>query len=154
MLLARLSATLEPMSEDLSLRIRTVALLLAASSLLSRVLGYGRDWLITTNFGANGQTDVYQASFTLPDMLNYLLAGGALTVSLLPRMAALYAAEKDGVMRDIDGLSAGDRAFSIVFTAMTAATLLLVVAAEFLAEPIIAAWFPVLASIWYLKQRI
>lgn len=142
MLLARLSATLEPMSEDLSLRIRTVALLLAASSLLSRVLGYGRDWLITTNFGANGQTDVYQASFTLPDMLNYLLAGGALTVSLLPRMAALYAAEKDGVMRDIDGLSAGDRAFSIVFTAMTAATLLLVVAAEFLAEPIIAAWFP------------
>ncbi len=142
MLMTRLPAKLEKMSEDLSLRIRTVTLLLAASSLLSRILGYGRDWLITTNFGANGQTDVYQASFTLPDMLNYLLAGGALTVSLLPRMSALYAAEKEGVDRDVSGLSAGDRAFSIVFTAMTTVTLLLVVIAEFCAEPIIAAWFP------------
>jgi putative peptidoglycan lipid II flippase len=127
-------------SRDLARRIQAVTLLLAASSLLSRVLGYGRDWLISYHYGATGQTDVYQASFTIPDMLNYLLAGGALTVSLLPRMAALYAQEQHEP--PLPGTQApSDRAFSVVFTAMTVATALLVLLAEVFAEPLIAWWF-------------
>ncbi len=130
------------MADDLTLRIRAITLLLAISSLLSRVLGYGRDWLINYEFGATGATDVYQASFTLPDMINYLLAGGALSVSLLPRLSALYAAERAGTGEaDRDGLSHADRVFSIVFTAMLAVALLCVVVGELLAEPILRAWF-------------
>ncbi len=128
--------------DDLTLRIRAVTLLLAISSLLSRVLGYGRDWLINYEFGATGATDVYQASFTLPDMINYLLAGGALSVSLLPRMSALYAAERSGTaLPDQDGLSHANRVFSVVFTAMLAVALVCVVLGELLAEPILRAWF-------------
>lgn len=130
------------MAEDLALRIRAVTLLLAMSSLLSRVLGYGRDWLINYEFGATGATDVYQASFTLPDMINYLLAGGALSVSLLPRLSALYAAERAGTqVPPQDGLSHADRVFSIVFTAMLAVATLCVLLGELLAEPILRAWF-------------
>ncbi len=128
--------------DDLALRIRAVTLLLALSSLVSRVLGYGRDWLINYEFGATGATDVYQASFTLPDMINYLLAGGALSVSLLPRMSALYAAERGGTaLPGQDGLSHANRVFSIVFTAMIAVALLCVLLGELLAEPILRAWF-------------
>lgn len=127
-------------SRDLSRRIQAVTLLLAASSLLSRVLGYGRDWLISYHYGATGQTDVYQASFTVPDMLNYLLAGGALTVSLLPRMSALYAQERQDPPPP-GTLAPSDRAFSVVFTFMAATTALLVVLAEVFAEPLIAWWF-------------
>ena len=128
--------------QDLTPKIRTVALLLAASSLASRVLGYGRDWLINYEFGATGATDVYQASFTLPDMINYLLAGGALSVSLLPRMSALYAAERAGTAEAAqDGLSHADRVFSTVFTAMLAVAIGCVLVGEWAAEPILRAWF-------------
>ncbi len=129
-------------ADDLTLRIRAVTLLLAMSSLFSRVLGYGRDWLINYEFGATGATDVYQASSTLPDMINYLLAGGALSVSLLPRLSALYAAERAGTAEpNRDGLSHADRVFSIVFTAMIAVALACVLIGEVLAEPILRAWF-------------
>lgn len=134
------------MTQELALRLRTVALLLAASNLLSRVLGYGRDWLISTNFGANGLTDVYQASFTLPDMLNYLLAGGALSLSLLPRMSSLYAAEvqvPEGITpaRDSHGLTPGDHAFSVVFTVVLLAAAVVIGLAEVFARPLVAALF-------------
>jgi len=128
------------MSQDVALRIRTIALVLAASNLLSRVLGYGRDWLINYHFGANGLTDVYQASFTVPDMLNYLLAGGALSVSLMPRMASLYAQEATEPPKPGD-LSPSNRTFSIVFTVMLVAAVVLVGVAEALAERAVRALF-------------
>ncbi|MSQ81352.1 MAG: murein biosynthesis integral membrane protein MurJ [Myxococcales bacterium] len=121
--------------------IRAAAILLAASNLLSRVLGYGRDWLIAFEFGATSQTDVYQASFTLPDLINHLLAGGALSVSLLPRMAELYAARTAGSNAEADD-AAVNKAFSLVCSAMLVAALALVAAVWLAADPLIAAWFP------------
>jgi putative peptidoglycan lipid II flippase len=118
--------------------IARAALLLAFANLLSRVLGFGRDWLLSYAFGASGQTDVYQASFTLPDLLNHLLAGGALSVSLLPRMSRLYADERDlpaGAPRE------SDRVFSIIFNLMAFAAALFVVVAWLAAEPLTALWY-------------
>ena len=129
-------APTDPPKRDATAGIVAAALLLGASNLLSRVLGFGRDWLINYEFGATGQTDVYQASFTLPDFINYLLAGGALSVSLLPRMAQLYAKPND----QPGGMTA-DRAFSIVCTAMMAAAAVLVAIALLGAEPFIRFWF-------------
>ncbi len=125
--------------------IQAAALLLAASNLLSRILGYGRDWLIGFQFGATGQTDVYQASFTLPDLINYLLAGGALSVSLLPRMAALYAeqdADPAAALPDAAGLTRADRAFSTIASAMAVVAALLIAVAWLAAEPLVGMWFP------------
>ncbi len=118
--------------------IRAAALLLAASTLLSRILGYGRDWLIGFEFGATGQTDVYQASFAVPDLLNHLLAGGALSVSLLPRMAELYARQDRGEGEPGEA----DRAFSVVCSAMMVAAAVLVGVAWLSADLLVAIWFP------------
>ena len=60
------------------------ALLLAASVLLSRVLGYAREALIAYRVGAGADADAYYAAFQIPDLLNYLLAGGALSIAFLP----------------------------------------------------------------------
>ncbi len=55
-----------------------------ASVLLSRVLGFFRDWTVAHQIGSNGITDAYYAAFTLPDFLNYLVAGGSLSLTFIP----------------------------------------------------------------------
>lgn len=60
------------------------ALLLALSSVASRILGYLRDVIIATQLGASAETDAYYAAFGLPDFLVYFLAGGALSIAFVP----------------------------------------------------------------------
>jgi putative peptidoglycan lipid II flippase len=56
----------------------------AASIFLSRVMGLVREQIIGRTLGASRQADLYFASFTLPDFLNYLLAAGALSIVFIP----------------------------------------------------------------------
>jgi len=65
-------------------RLGGVALLLAASVALSRVLGYAREAVIAWRLGVSADVDAYQAAFLLPDLLNYFLAGGALSIAFIP----------------------------------------------------------------------
>lgn len=60
-----------------------VAMLLAGSVLLSRVLGFVREILLANQVGISSQADAYSAAFQIPDILNYLLAAGA-SVALVP----------------------------------------------------------------------
>ncbi|MEZ4218349.1 MAG: murein biosynthesis integral membrane protein MurJ [Myxococcota bacterium] len=64
--------------------VRAVALLLGASVALSRVVGYVREITLANQLGVGSSSDAYNAAFTIPDVLNYLLAGGALTVAFVP----------------------------------------------------------------------
>lgn len=64
--------------------LKAAALLWSASILLSRIIGLVREAVIGRTLGAGQDADLYQASFVLPDFLNYLLAGGALSVVLIP----------------------------------------------------------------------
>lgn len=66
------------------------ALLLAASALLSRLMGLGRDKLISWQFGATHEADMYFAAFVVPDIINYLLAGGFMSITLLPLLGRLF----------------------------------------------------------------
>jgi putative peptidoglycan lipid II flippase len=61
-----------------------IALLLAASVALSRVLGVLRDSLLAYQVGAGAEVDAYSAAFLLPDLLNHFLAGGALSIAFIP----------------------------------------------------------------------
>src|SRR5262245_27106858 len=54
------------------------------SLLLSRVLGLVRDAVITGKFGADGITTAYYQSFKIPDLLFFLIAGGALSSAFIP----------------------------------------------------------------------
>ena len=60
------------------------AALLIASQLLSRFLGFIRDAVIAALFGATPSTDAFIAAFTIPDILNYVLAGGTLSITFIP----------------------------------------------------------------------
>jgi putative peptidoglycan lipid II flippase len=66
------------------MRIGAAALVVSASVLLSRLLGLGRDILLATLIGVNVEGDLYRQAFTIPDFLNYLLAGAYLTITLIP----------------------------------------------------------------------
>ena len=98
--------------------------------LASRFLGFLREWTVAHQVGSNAMTDAYYAAFTLPDFLNYLVAGASLSVTFIP-VFTKYAAEN----REDEAW----RVFSTVVTFMGVALTVLVIAGEFLA-PQLAQW--------------
>jgi putative peptidoglycan lipid II flippase len=89
----------------------SATLLLMGTVMLSRVIGYVREAYIAYAFGAGPQTDAYVAAFTLPDWLNYIVAGGAASITFIS-IYTRFLAEK----RDADA----QKTFSIIITVMTA----------------------------------
>lgn len=65
-------------------RLGAAALLLAASVVASRLLGFVREMVLAARVGVGAGTDAYYAAFQIPDLLNYLLAGGALAIAFTP----------------------------------------------------------------------
>jgi putative peptidoglycan lipid II flippase len=63
------------------------ALVVSASVLVSRLLGLLRETLLAALLGVTAAGDVYRNAFLLPDLLNYLLAGGFLSITLIPLLA-------------------------------------------------------------------
>ena len=70
--------------EALSRNIGIASLIWGVSIFLSRLVGILREAVIGRTIGSEGDADVYWASFVLPDFLNYLLAGGALSLVFIP----------------------------------------------------------------------
>ncbi len=60
------------------------AVIIAFFSLLAKILGLVRERLIAVNFGASAISDIYYASFRLPDMIFNTLVLGALTSAFIP----------------------------------------------------------------------
>jgi putative peptidoglycan lipid II flippase len=89
----------------------SATLLLMGTVMLSRVIGYAREAYIAFAFGAGSTTDAYGAAFTLPDFLNYIVAGGAASITFIS-IYTRFLAEK----RDADA----QKTFSIIITVMTA----------------------------------
>src|SRR3990172_6008988 len=87
-------------------RFGAAALLLGASVLLSRVLGYAREAVLAYQVGAGTEADAYRAGFQIPDLLNYFLAGGGPSgalVPLSPRARARGRAEADRLFATVLG---------------------------------------------------
>jgi len=83
-----------------SRRIGIAALIWGTSVLLSRVIGVVREGVIGRVLGGGGEADVYWSAFVLPDFLNYLLAGGALTIVFIPIFSRyLTEGDEDGGWR-------------------------------------------------------
>jgi len=79
----------------------SAAVLLAASAVLSRVLGYGREAVMSRLLGVSAEVDAYRAAFLLPDMLNYFLAGGAIGVAFIPLYTRMRRDRGDGAAADL-----------------------------------------------------
>ncbi|MBX3024077.1 murein biosynthesis integral membrane protein MurJ [bacterium] len=114
-------------------RIGAAAVLLASSVLLSRIFGYARESLLAYRAGAGPTTDAYYAAFQIPDLLNYLLAGGALSIAFLPLYTRHLAA---------DDRAGAERLLATVLGTLTAAAALATLLLWWFAEPLIALQFP------------
>ena len=115
-------------TEHLNRRIAAATGIVMTSVLLSRILGFFRDWTVAHQIGANASTSAYYTAFTLPDFLNYLIAGGSLSVTFIP-VFAKYVTEK----REDEGW----RVFSTVVTVMGFALVTLVMLGEIFAAHLV-----------------
>ncbi len=65
--------------------------------MVSRVLGLGRDMLVTAVFGTSALASAFYTAFTLPNLFRRLLGEGALTAALVPTLhEELKARERAG----------------------------------------------------------
>src|ERR1700739_204890 len=99
----------------------SATLLLMGTVMLSRVIGYAREAYIAYAFGAGSQTDAYVAAFTLPDFLNYIVAGGAASITFISIYTRFLAEKRDADER---------KTFSVVITVMTTVLIVGTIIAE------------------------
>lgn len=71
-------------SPSLGKSITIAAGIMAASNLVSRLLGYGRVMVLANYAGTGHEADAYVFSFLIPDVVNHLLAGSALSIPFIP----------------------------------------------------------------------
>jgi putative peptidoglycan lipid II flippase len=114
-------------------RFAGAALLLAASVLLSRALGFVREMVLAYQLGTSPELDAYYAAFQIPDILNYFLAGGALSIAFVPFYSRARAQQ---------GEAAAARLLANVLGSMTALALLATLVMWWQAEFLVALQFP------------
>src|SRR5579862_6413907 len=71
-------------SQSMNRRVAASTAIVMGGILASRFLGFLREWTLAHQVGSNASTDSYYAAFTLPDFLNYLVAGASLSVIFIP----------------------------------------------------------------------
>jgi putative peptidoglycan lipid II flippase len=74
----------------------SLAALVMACTLLSRLLGFARIAVIGALFGASGVADVWNAVFTIPNNLRKLMAEGALSSAFIPSLSASLVEDGSG----------------------------------------------------------
>src|SRR5580765_7204565 len=89
----------------------SATVLLMVAVLLSRVIGYAREAYIAWAFGAGPQTDAYVAGFTIPDWLNYIVAGGTASITFVSIYTRFLAQKRE---------EDAQKTFSVIITVMTA----------------------------------
>jgi putative peptidoglycan lipid II flippase len=99
----------------------SATLLLMSAIMLSRVIGYVREAYIAWAFGAGPATDAYVAGFTIPDWLNYIVAGGTASITFISIYTRFLAQNKE---------DEAQKTFSIIITVMTVVLTVGIVFAE------------------------
>ena len=102
----------------------SAAVLLVTTIMLSRVIGFLREIYIAWAFGVTPITDAYVAAFTIPDWLNYLVAGGTASITFVSIYTRFLAEKRE---------EEAEKTFSAVITIMTAVVGVGVILAEIFA---------------------
>ena len=82
-------------------------------TLLSRILGFVRDFVIARTFGAGMMTDAFFVAFRLPNLLRRLFAEGAFSQAFVPVLA-----EYRNRRGEIETRTLVDRVASVLFLAL------------------------------------
>ena len=109
----------------------SATLLLMSAVMLSRVIGYAREIYIAWAFGAGTKTDAYVAAFTLPDWLNYILAGGTASITFISIYSRYLSQDKEEDAR---------KTFSAIITIISIVLLALIVIGE-IYTPAFTRWY-------------
>lgn len=88
----------------------SATLLVMTAVMLSRVFGFLREAYIAWAFGATSLTDAYNAGFTIPDWLNYIVAGGTVSITFIAIYTRFLAQGKE---------DEAQKTFSVIITVMT-----------------------------------
>lgn len=123
-------------------RVARAAAVMMTAIFLSRVLGQLRDTAIAAWFGQNAYTDVYRAAFSIPDLLFFLIAGGALSSSFVPVFTEYLTRQQE---------EEAWKVFSVVATFMTLVVTSLVLLGEIFARQLVPLVAPGFAS-WQLDM--
>lgn len=99
------------------------AFIIALAGVASRVLGFLRDRLLASSFGAGDILDAYYAAFRLPDLVYGLLVLGALSAAFIPVFTELVAHDErekawrlaQGALQWLVIILGGAALFGIVF---------------------------------------
>lgn len=102
--------------------------LMMAGILLSRVLGLVRERVIAHQFGQTLKTDVYNGAFTIPDLLFFLIAGGALSGAFIPVFTEYVATNRE---------KEAWRIFSVVASVMTLVVSAFILLGEIFTHPLV-----------------
>lgn len=118
---------------SLNRRMGVAALIVSGGVLLSRLLGQLREMIFAGMLGADAVTDQYVAAFRIPDFLNYLLAGGFLSITFIP-IFSRYLADDDE--------AGGWRALTAIVKPVAAGIIALVAVGWILAPTVIELIYP------------
>lgn len=110
--------------------------LMALGYMISRLLGLLREMAIAWRFGATDVTDIYNAAFLIPDILNHLLAGGAFSIVLVPMLAAHIRDDGDSLDHE------GSVVYSAIFTPLAFAVVVLTGLGMLFAHEVSALLYP------------
>jgi len=128
--LSRIGRVLRPSHQHSAL---SATLLLMASVMLARVIGYLREMYVAWAFGAGPKTDAYVAAFQIPDYLFYLLAGGTTSITFI----SIYARHTSRGEEE-----RAQKAFDTTITVMSVIALIGTVIVEFFTPQIARLIFP------------
>lgn len=123
----------EPPHRGLYRRMGIAAAIVAGGVLISRILGLVRQIIFAWLLGAGATGDEYFVAFIIPDLLNYLLAGAYMAITLIPLLSKRFAAGDDDDAR---------RAFWAITRPLSIAIGALVLIAMPFVEPVLRAVEP------------
>ncbi len=108
------------------------ALVVSGGILASRLLGYLRSVVIGAQLGIGPESSLYVDAFTIPDYLLFLMAGGYLSITLVPILADRL---------ETEGTEAAASAFNSIFHVVIRLMVFLTAIAFLAAQPITEAVF-------------
>ena len=104
-------------------------MIVAGGYMLSRVLGLGREVIISAQFGTRPALDAYRATFGVLDLIYLVIAGGALGSAFIPIFTGFLTEE-----REQDAWRLASDILNMVLVALLVACVLIAL----LAEPLVA----------------
>lgn len=116
-------------TESVSKSLKNIGVV-SALTMVSRVLGLGRDMLVTAVFGTSALASIFYTAFTLPNLFRRLLGEGALTAALVPTLQEeLKARERAGAFALVNQVASW---LLVVTSGIVAASMLALGRAEWL----------------------